>query len=259
MYRKNNNTSKERNNELRQICDNERTLMFTNEDQLRKYLQFASKFVTYSVNNTILIRHANPNASKVLSYKKWQELGRTVKKGEHGIFIWCPAIYKKEVLVDVKDKNGKNVLDASGNVKKEKKLVKDMYFTRGTVFDVTQTEGDPLPDMENQDTEDPIYETREDLYDALHELTNTVTLSSEEDMLYEYVSSLAADLNCSAAEKEAIIKAATITTAAFLQMDTSSFDLTSITIFGKDKEQKELEKFLSAVKSLSKIAIQPFM
>lgn len=249
-------SNKEKNDELRQICDDERALLFTNEAQLREYLQFASKFVTYSVNNTLLIKHQNKNASKVLSFKKWQELGRNVKKGEHGIFIWCPAIYKTEKLVDVIDSNGKKVLDASGNVKKEKKLVKDTYFTRGAVFDVSQTEGDPLPDMENKDTEDPIYETEEDLYDALHGISDTVSLSTNEEMLNEYVSSFTKDMKFSSnSEQLAAVKAAAITTAAYLQMDTVDFDLSDITIFGKGKEQKELEKFLSTVKSLSKAAI----
>lgn len=98
-------------------------------DNVLKYMEFFSKFHKYSRNNVILIRAQRPHASKVASFKAWKKVGRNIKKGEKGIAIFVPMI-KKEL---VKSKDGE-MLDN-----------KFCGFRIGYVFDVSQTEGEDIP------------------------------------------------------------------------------------------------------------------
>jgi antirestriction protein ArdC len=96
-----------------------------------EYLAFAARFRQYSFNNTMLILIQMPTASRVASYRKWSELGRQVRKGEKGLSIFAPMTRKREVE------------DASGE-KSERRYVSG--FRLVSVFDVSQTEGDALPE-----------------------------------------------------------------------------------------------------------------
>lgn len=99
-------------------------LNVTNNEQWKKYLKTLSKFHSYSFNNTILIYSQKPEATYVAGYYKWKnEFHRYVKKGEKGIRIFAP-IKKK--------------------IKEEESKI--FGFKAATVFDISQTEGDPLPD-----------------------------------------------------------------------------------------------------------------
>src|SRR3990170_101339 len=60
----------------------------------REYLKVASKFHAYSFNNQVLIWSQMPDASRVAGFHAWQEMGRTVRKGEHGIAIFAPMTFK---------------------------------------------------------------------------------------------------------------------------------------------------------------------
>ena len=76
------------------------------------FLKTMTNFHGYSLHNTILIALQNPEASLVAGYKKWQSMGRHVKRNEKAITILCPCPHK--VKKKVLDKNGNPVLDENG-------------------------------------------------------------------------------------------------------------------------------------------------
>ena len=96
-----------------------------------------SKFHKYSPTNQMLIQIQRPNATRVAGFRTWQGMGRSVIKGEKGIRILRPV----NITVDKKDKAGKAVVGADGTAEK-RSFVK---FKTVAIFDVSQTEGEPLP------------------------------------------------------------------------------------------------------------------
>ena len=124
--------------------------MFTSE-KYKQYLDTVSKFHKYSLNNTILIMFQNPDASLVAGYKKWESMGRHVKKGEKGITVLAPQTGKQTVEREEveRDEHGNPILNDDGTEKK--KIVKTkttatyMSFKAVSVFDISQTEGKDLP------------------------------------------------------------------------------------------------------------------
>lgn len=108
-----------------------------------------SKFHTYSYNNTILIHMQMPNATQVAGFKKWKnQFGRHVKKGEKGLTIIAPTPFQKKIEEMKLDPDTHiPVLDAEGNVIMEEKVVEIPLFRPVKVFDVSQTEGPPLPSL----------------------------------------------------------------------------------------------------------------
>ena len=118
-------------------------------DQYRSYLTTMSRFHRYSSNNTLLIHLQNPDATLVAGYNAWQsKFGRHVKKGEKGIQIIAPVPVRKNVKnvrEDVLDPDtGLPSLDTENEARKEDRVVIPT-FRAVTVFDVSQTEGKPLP------------------------------------------------------------------------------------------------------------------
>jgi hypothetical protein len=59
-------------------------------EEFKRYLAFAARFHRYSANNSLLILLQRPNATKIAGYKRWQELGRQVRRGEEGMRILAP-------------------------------------------------------------------------------------------------------------------------------------------------------------------------
>lgn len=120
--------------------------VFTSEKYLN-YLTMLSKFHNYSYNNVLLISLQNPNATLVAGYNDWvKKHHRYVKKGEKGIKIIAPSPYKKEVSVPVLDNNGNKVI-VDGKPLMEQKTIQAMSFRTVSVFDVSQTDGEPLPQL----------------------------------------------------------------------------------------------------------------
>ena len=105
-----------------------------------------SRFHGYSVNNTLLIHLQKPDATLIAGYRAWQEkFHRNVVKGEKGIRILAPAPVRKKVTKDVYDEQRNPVMDEHGNqVRREQEIVIPA-FRPVTVFDVSQTDGEPLP------------------------------------------------------------------------------------------------------------------
>jgi len=94
-------------------------------EEMQRYLDFVARFHQYSPSNIFLIMLSKPDATMVAGFQAWKKMGRYVMKGEKGIPIFAPMIYKE----DPNDENSK-VLHG---------------FRVVYVFDISQTDGDPLP------------------------------------------------------------------------------------------------------------------
>ena len=141
-------TSKDR---MREIVDSIETGIkeLFESDKYRQYLSTMSRFHRYSVNNTMLIYMQRPDATHVAGFNKWRDqFGRNVMKGEKGIKIIAPTPYKKKIEEVKLDPDTKApMLDADGKVVMEEKEVKIPMYKVVSVFDVSQTEGKPLPQL----------------------------------------------------------------------------------------------------------------
>ncbi len=98
-------------------------------DSLRQYLAAVAQFHRYSFGNTMLIIMQRPDASQVAGFNTWKRLGRFVKKGEKGIVIIAPMVMKRD----------------EGRLEGEDKTI--VRFKAAHVFDVSQTDGEPLPEI----------------------------------------------------------------------------------------------------------------
>ena len=116
-------------------------------EQFQNLLDTMAKFPHYSVNNNILIMMQKPDATLVQSYTGWKKMGRFVKKGEKGIRILAPAPFKLEKEQEKLDEAGKVVLDKDGEAVKEKVEINLTAFKPVSTFDISQTEGEPLPSI----------------------------------------------------------------------------------------------------------------
>ena len=115
-------------------------------DRYRRYLETMSRFHAYSLNNCLLIFAQKPEATLVAGYQTWRKrFGRHVRYGEKGIRILAPAPYKMQKEQDKMDSFGKPVLDKDGEPVKETVEVTVNAFKPVSTFDITQTEGDPVP------------------------------------------------------------------------------------------------------------------
>ena len=118
-------------------------------DRYRNYLTTMSRFHRYSLNNVMLIHAQRPDATLVAGFSKWKNsFGRHVKKGEKGIQILAPTPYKIKVDKEKLDPDTKlPMLDDDGKPITEEKEVTIPMFKVVSVFDVSQTDGKPLPQI----------------------------------------------------------------------------------------------------------------
>ena len=119
-------------------------------EKCKSYLSTMSKFHNYSFNNTLLIALQRPDATLVAGYQAWQKnFNRHVNKGERGIRILAPAPYKiKEERDKLDPVTGEVMLDKDGMPQTEEVEVKIPAFRAVSVFDVKQTSGEPIPELE---------------------------------------------------------------------------------------------------------------
>lgn len=103
-------------------------------ETLIEFLKTMGKFHNYSIGNAILIGFQKPDATRVAGFRTWQKLGRHVKKGEHGIAIMAPIVYRKKIKSEETD---------------DKEIDDETVTTFKTVyvFDVSQTNGRPLSEL----------------------------------------------------------------------------------------------------------------
>jgi hypothetical protein len=106
---------------------------FRRSEFFKQYLETMSKFWRYSYHNQLLITHQMPKASRVAGFRKWRQMGRWVRKGSKAIKILAPRFEK--ILELNKD---------TGEIQEKETVV---YFFPVSVFDLSQTEGNPLPDV----------------------------------------------------------------------------------------------------------------
>lgn len=111
---------------------------FRNTDEYIKFLKFTKNFHNYSFANKVLIFNQFEDATRVAGYKTWQSLGRTVKPGSKGIQIMFPMPYKHKIKVKNKDTN-----------EETEEEYEFLRFRPTYVFDVSQTEGDELPEIKS--------------------------------------------------------------------------------------------------------------
>jgi len=100
-------------------------------EQFTDYLKSCSRFHSYSFGNLMLILWQKPTATRVAGYRAWQKMNRYVRKGEKGIAILAPCFFKD----------------------KEDETQSRIFFKTVYVFDLSQTEGEPLPEIDWRTTE----------------------------------------------------------------------------------------------------------
>jgi antirestriction protein ArdC len=93
------------------------------------------RFHRYSVGNAILIQLQKPDATHVAGFRAWQRLGRHVRKGQHGIAIMAPVVYRRKTQQERSEKNDDQDTETVST------------FKTAYVFDISQTEGKPLPEF----------------------------------------------------------------------------------------------------------------
>ena len=109
-------------------------------DRFKQYLQTMSKFHSYSFRNSLLIHLQMPEAKRVAGFESWKKFNRFVKRGQKGIAIFAPFIIKKKIQLE-------SETPEKDREEKEQAVVK---FKITYVWDVSQTEGDPLPSFCNE-------------------------------------------------------------------------------------------------------------
>lgn len=123
--------------------------VFTSE-QYQMYLQTMAKFHNYSFNNTLLITMQRPDATLLAGYQTWQKkFHRYVKRGEKGIKIIAPVPVKEKRQVEKIDEETQEIvigIDGQPETETVERILPRFRVT--TVFDVSQTEGEPLPTLE---------------------------------------------------------------------------------------------------------------
>lgn len=150
-----NSTNKERLKEITASIEAGIQDLFQSERYMA-YLRTMSRFHRYSVNNVMLIHMQKPDATLVAGFNKWRDqFGRNVMRGEKGIKIIAPTPFKKRIEEEKLDPDTKLPMrDKDGNIIMEEKEVKIPMFKVVTVFDVSQTDGKPLPELASDLTGD---------------------------------------------------------------------------------------------------------
>jgi antirestriction protein ArdC len=135
----------------------------TTSERWQQWLAVQSRFHHYSFRNTLLIQLQCPEATRVAGFRAWQQLDRQVRKGEKAIWILAP-VTRKRGDGDIDDEGGARILVA---------------FKPACVFDISQTDGEPLPEVCSRlDGAAP-----DGVYDYLIEVAHSIGYSVEEDYL----------------------------------------------------------------------------
>ena len=109
-------------------------------DSLLRYLDSMSRFHSYSWTNSLLIAMQNQEATLVAGFQRWLKQGRHVRKGEKGIGIMAPLVYRNR-----DNSNGQNSGPSQQTDSNGERSIRGFKIVH--VFDVTQTEGDELPEL----------------------------------------------------------------------------------------------------------------
>jgi len=112
-------------------------------------LRISHRFHNYSLGNAILIGFQRPNATHVAGFRAWQKLGRHVKKSEKGIAIMAPIVWRKKVTHGDDEEDGQRPKEETA-----------LAFKTAYVFDISQTDGTPLPDFARVNGDPGVYTER---------------------------------------------------------------------------------------------------
>jgi antirestriction protein ArdC len=115
----------------------------TGSEAWKQTLRVAARFHTYSPNNVLLIAAQRPDATRVAGYRAWAQLGRQVRKGEHGIAILAPVLRRTETSPIASDDTAES--RNTGEAGARSRVLAGFRVTH--VFDVSQTDGPDLPDL----------------------------------------------------------------------------------------------------------------
>ena len=149
--------------------------------EFRAWLDVQSRFHDYSYRNTLLIKRQCPEATRVAGYRTWQdEFNRHVKEGERAIWIWAPIITKQCPACAHSPRYHANSDCEYDETPPEEWSEGLVGFKPAPVFDVSQTEGEPLPDLDTEATGDA-GDLVEQLTDAADDLGVTLRIIPEED------------------------------------------------------------------------------
>ena len=122
--------------------------IFTGE-RYAGFLKTMSRFHHYSFQNTLLIAMQRPDATLVAGYRKWQSMGRQVRRGEKGITIVAPAPVKRKREQAGSRQDQSPFPDGEGKVEEAEAVI--LRFKAATVFDISQTEGRPVETLEPEE------------------------------------------------------------------------------------------------------------
>lgn len=250
------------------------------------YLNTMSKFHHYSTNNSLLIYLQMPDASCVAGYTTWQKLNRQVRKGETSIHIIAPTPYTTVKTVQVIDPiTQKPKIDQTGKPITEEKETTIMPFKSVSVFDISQTDGEPLPEIASV-IDDPI-DHFDEIMDALKQVSpypiDLQPIPGSTNGYCDYINErIVVDINNPPAQqiKTAIHEIAHATmhatavqkkfstdklqdrstveveaesiafiVSAHYGLDTSDYSFGYVASWSKDKELKELQASLSTIQN----------
>lgn len=237
-------------------------------ERYREFLNTVSKFHSYSYRNTVLIAMQKPDAQQVAGFRSWQKnFERNVKKGEKGISILAPA--PRKITQKTTDENGAEVLQ---------EVVIPAYRVV-TVFDVSQTEGKPLPTICN--TLDGKSKDFENLFKALQTLApcpisfeditngasgyyspteNRIAVKSGmgelqtlkttvHELAHSILHNLDAENKPDKSTKEVQAESVAYTVCQYLGLDTSDYSFGYIAGWSSGKELQELQVSLETIRN----------
>ena len=239
-----------------------------NPEKFKALLEMQAMFYNYSIRNVMLVMKQYPNASYIASFKRWKELNRSVKKGEKALRILAPRIKREDDEVTGEEKS------------------KVVGFVTCPVFDLSQTEGEPLPiekyrlalDGESDEAEQ-IFAWVKTLAEeddcsvsiasangangyyapALHQIVIDPKLSVNhraKTMVHEYVhSQLHRYDKSSAEERECVAEGVAFIVCSYFGLDTSEYSFEYVKGWSSDGGQT-LMKYASSMQKAANTIIQ---
>lgn len=257
-------------------------------DNYKNYLKTMSRFTSYSLNNTLLIAMQKPDATLVASYGTWKKnFNRQVVKGSKSIKIICPCPYKKKVETEITDADGKIILGKDGKPITEETEKNYLSFKIANVFDISCTEGEPLPEIAHK--LDGTVDNYNDFMDALkqfstlpieikkidgsangyyHLIDKSISISSNlsqvmsmKTLIHEICHSklhdqdTGSDKDADKQTKEVQAESVAFTVCQYYGIDTSDYSFGYVAGWSSGKDLKELKTSLETIRQTSQTII----
>lgn len=171
--------------------------VFSSEEYIN-YLRFCKSFHNYSYNNRIMIYQQRKNATFVAGFNDWnKKYKRHIKQGEKAIKIIAPMFFNRKIHQYELDNKGEKILDENGKPKTKTVDIQDVFFKVVNVFDVSQTEGEPLPLIDKKLT--ATVDNFQNLFSAISDCTDY-------SVSYADLSSLMANGLCDFSNKQILLQ-----------------------------------------------------